>query len=196
MSLLTPAEVVAAGIGGHLSTEALQASINEEEAWLERKLGGLLTGERTETFPLSGLRVRSHEVRLRRPALEAGLEVTSDGIDITDTVELRSDGWRVALAIVDGIGYRISGAWAVTYSPSDELEVRRALKSLLSLTLGTQPSGGLSSELIGSYSYTRANGTAGRLRASILRDLRGPNGPTSVRVLSSVRHGLAGVLDR
>lgn len=197
MSLLTTAEAVAAGIGGHLSTEALQAAIDEEEAWLARKLGGPLEGERTETFPLSYLRVRSHEVRLRRAAdPDEDLEVLSDGVDISDTVELRGGGHRVALVVEDRVGTRITGAWAVTYTPGDLLEVKRALKLLLGLSIGTQGGAGLQSEIIGSYSYTRAQGSATRLRRSILRDLQGEPGAGTIRILSSVRHGLAGVLDR
>lgn len=198
MSLLTTDEAVAAGIGSHLSAEALQAAINEEEAWLARKLGGApLTGERTESFPLSYLRVRSHEVRLARPAdPEADLEVLSDGTDISDTVELRNGNRRVALVVADGIASRISGAWAVTYTPGDELEVKRALKFLLAMTLGVQGGSGLQSEIIGSYSYTRAAGSATALRRSIVRELRGEPTAGSMRILSSVRHGLAGVLDR
>jgi len=198
MSLLTTDEAVAAGIGGHLSAEALQAAIDEEEAWLAGKLGGApLTGERTESFPLSYLRVRSHEVRLARAAdPTADLEVLSDGIDITDTVELRHGNRRVALVVSDGVATRITGAWEVTYTPGDELVIKRALKFLLGLTLGVQGGAGLTSEIIGSYSYTRAGGSATALRRSLVRELRGEPEAGSMRILSSVRHGLAGVLDR
>jgi|SRR6185369_11089752 len=196
MSLLTTDEATGAGIGAQLATADLQAAINEEEAWLARKLGGApLEGERTERFPLSYLRVRSHEVVVARPIdLAETLTVMSDGADISDTVEVRGDGRHVALSIVDHIGYRITGAWEVTYTPGDLLEVKRALKALLGLSLGT--TGGLSSEIIGSYSYTRAAGSATKIRRSIVRDLRGEPSAASIRILSSVRYGLAGVLDR
>lgn len=189
MSLLLPTEAQAANIGLELSVEALQDAIDEEEAWLARRIGPL-EGERTQRFPLSGLSPTSSEVRLRRPTAE--IVATLDGVALT-TVELRPDGYTVA-RLPEGTHY--GGIVAITYTPTDRLEVKRALRELLSLTLGMQASGGLQAEIMGSYSYTRAAGSATRRRRSIVRELLGTGQAGSTRLLSSVHHGTAGALGR
>ena len=49
MSLVTPDEVQARGIATALADAVLQDIIDEQEAWLARRIGPL-TGSRTETF--------------------------------------------------------------------------------------------------------------------------------------------------
>lgn len=197
MSLLTTEAATAAGVGLELSEEALQAAIDREEAWLARRIGQL-EGERTETFPLVAIRPTSNELRLRRPTDE--VQVTQSDFagnspaDITGSVELRHYGWRVAL-LPNGYHYT-SGPVDVTYTPNDELEVERALLQLVGLDLGTTTGGGLQSEIMGSYSYTRAAGSASRIRQSIVRELREPAAASSSRLLSSVPHGMAGRVGR
>lgn len=178
------------GLGAELSDDDLQAAIDREEAWLARRIGPL-TGERTESFPLAHIRPTTHEVRLRRPT--AAVEVEQAGTDISATCELRHDGWRVAL-LPEGSHY--TGPLECTYTPTDENEVEGALLELLSLRLGTVTSGGLSGEIMGSYSWTRGAGTATRVRASIVRQLLEPATAGSSRVASSVPHGLAGQVGR
>lgn len=193
MSLLTVDEAQAGGIGADLTTEALQAAIDEEEAWLARRIGPL-TGERTERFPLAALRPQSSEIRLARPIDADGATLTIGGLELDeDAFEVRPGGWRIALLPE---ATRIGGITEVKYEPNDELEVKRALRELLAITLASQRAGGLQSEQIGSYSYQRAPGGSSRGRRSILRGLREPLEPSSMRVHSSVRHGLAGALGR
>lgn len=195
MSLISPDDAIAAGLGVGMDEDALQDAIDEEEAWLARRIGQLV-GERTERFPLAALRPGGAEIHLARPTDE--VEVTQDDTDISTQVEVRGNGWVVAYVPGGGPqGYRFTGfpgVHAVTYTPTDELEVRRALKQLLALTMA--PPGGFSSEIMGSYSYSRAGGAATRIRRSIVRSLREPAAAGSTRIRSSVRHGLAGTLGR
>lgn len=192
MSLLTPAEATALGIGAGLSTEALQAAINEEEAWLARQLGGPLDGERTEYAPLAYLKPHTSVLWLSRPTDE--VEVLQGTTDITDEVELRPDGYRVA-RLPEATRYL--DPISIKYTPNDLLEVKRAVRLLLALTLADQQGGGLTSEQIGSYSYQRREaGAAARARTAIVRSLKPKVGATSIRMLSSVKHGLAGRLGR
>jgi hypothetical protein len=190
MSVLLVDEALAANVGTELSGTALQDAIDREEAWLARRIGPL-TGERTERFPLVHLRPGSHEVRLRRPT--DAVEVLQDGVDITTSCELRHDGWRVALLPE---GEHFAAPLEVTYTPNDELEVQGALLELLSLRLGTTTGGGLQQEIMGSYSYTRAAGSATRIRHSLVRNLLEPASAGSSRLHSSVPHGLAGRVGR
>lgn len=182
-----------AGIGAELDPEVLEDTIEEEEAWLARRIGPLV-GERTQVFQLAGLSPTSPELRLQRPT--DIVELVMGDADISATVQLRADGYTVA-RLPEGTAYLgLPTTVSVTYTPTDELEVRRALKELVSLTLGMQNSGGLQAEIMGSYSYTRAAGSATRRRRSIVRELLGPKGASSIRLLSSVQHGTAGALSR
>lgn len=177
------------GLGAELGDEDLQAAIDREEAWLARRIGPL-TGERPEAFPLAHIRPTSHEVRLRRPTDE--VQLMQSGATV-DEVELRHDGWRVALLPE---GSHFTGPVECTYTPTDEAEVEGALIELLSLRLGTASSAGLAGEIMGSYSWTRAQGSSTRIRASIVRQLLEPATAGSTRLSSSVRHGLAGQVGR
>lgn len=189
--VLTADQAVASGIGVGMVEEDLETAIDEEEAWLARRIGPLL-GERTERFALAGLRPRTSTIRLRRPT--DAVEATLDGVDLDPALlEVRGDGWEVA-SLPDATYY--TGPLEVTYTPNDEVEVRRALRGLLALTLGDQAGGGLQAEIMGSYSYTRAAGSATRIRRSIVRSLQGPSQAGSTRLVSSVRHGVAGQLGR
>jgi hypothetical protein len=55
---------------------------------------------------------------------------------------------------------------------------------------------GVQMEQMGSYMYQRGAGTASRTRASIVRSLIGAPTASSLRLRSSVPHGLAGQLGR
>lgn len=190
MSLLLVDEVLAAGVGEALEGVALQAAIDREEAWLARRIGQL-EGERTERFPLVHIRPTTYEVHLRRPTDEVA--VTEGGTDVSATCELRHYGWRVA-KLPEGTHFL--GVLECTYTPNDADEVQGALLELLSLRLGTTTSAGLAGEIMGSYSYTRAQGSSTRIRESIVRSLSEPAGASSVRTPSSVLHGLAGQVGR
>lgn len=176
MAYLSAAEVTAR-ITTSRPTSVVENIIDEEEAWLARRIGPL-TGARTETFQdLEPDAV----LRLRRPT--NAVTVTDDGDALTD-VELRWRGTRVA---------RTVGSWvgdvAVTYTPNDEQEVRRVLFDLIRLALTDDGSatGAFQSESIGDYSYTLAEG--GGVRASrerLVRSLLPPREPFSLRLRSSV----------
>lgn len=189
MSFLTIAQARAAGLGLELSDTDLQDAIDEEEAWLAGKIGPLV-GERTQLLPLAYLAPRSSEIRLKRPT--DAVEVEQDGVALAE-VAVRPDGWHLA-ALPEGTRYR--GVLAITYTPTDELQVRRALKQLLGLTLSAQQAGGLTGETIGTYSYQRSAGTSARVRKAIVRDLLTPPAAGTTRVRSTVPHGLAGLLER
>lgn len=189
MSLLEPADLQDAGIGAELDEDVLQAAIDEEEAWLARRIGPL-TGERTEHFALTYTTPLPVELRLRRPT--ATVEVEQDG-EALGTVEVRGDGYVVANL---PLGTRFTGLLDVTYEPNDELEIKRALRQLIGLTLAAAAAPGLSAEVMGSYSYARGSGSITRARRQLLHELRGPSHPASLRLLSSVRHGLAGAIGR
>jgi hypothetical protein len=189
MSVLEVLAAQAAGIGAELDTLTLQDAIDEEEAWLARRIGQLV-GERTERLSLAYLSPRTSEVRLQRPTDEVA--VKQDGVALA-TVELRPAGWVVA-NLPEGTRY--AGILELTYTPTDELEVRRAVKQLLGLALSSQTAGGLTGETMGTYSYQRSAGTSAKVRAAIVRSLQEPSSAGTTRLRSSVRHGLAGALDR
>jgi hypothetical protein len=193
-AVLSLDQAKAAKVGASLSDEALQAAIDEEEAWLARRIGPLL-GERTQRFPLAYLRPLVSEVRLRRPTDE--VVVRQADVELEEaSFTLRQSGWRLALLPE---GTRFTGALEVDYTPTDELEVRRALKELLGLTVTAQAAQGMQSERMGSYSYDRGIAAAkltASTRKSIVASLLEPPEAGSMRVRSSVPHGLAGVLER
>jgi hypothetical protein len=195
VSLITPAEATAAHDFG-LVGAALQGAIDREEAWLARRIGPL-AGERTEAFALAGFGYPGqHEVRLRRPTDEDGLrQVLDAGADVTASVMLLRNGWSVA-HMTPIASYPISfyGPVAVTYTPNDELEVRRVLLGLLALS--ADPAGPYSMEMMGSYSYQKAGGSVTRARASLVRSLGAPPEAGAVTVRSTVRHGVLGAFGR
>ena len=88
-------------IASDLSDDAFQAVIDQEEAWLARRIGPL-TGIRTEIF--RGVRARQ-VIRLQRPtenvddAYASAFLVEDRGIDVTANVILLRNGWRVGLLI-------------------------------------------------------------------------------------------------
>jgi hypothetical protein len=179
----------AANLGAGLSDAALQDAIDEEEAWLARRIGPLL-GERTQVFQLAYLPPLTNSVKLKRPT--DSVELEQDGEALT-SVQLRADQ-RTLATLPEGTRY--VGVLEATYEPNDELEVRRALKELLSLQLGVVDGAGVQMEQMGSYMYQRGAGTASRTRASIVRSLIGAPTASSLRLRSSVPHGLAGQLGR
>jgi hypothetical protein len=193
--VLSVEQARAANLGGALGDTALEEAILEEEQWLRRRIGPL-TGERTQRFALAGLRPGSSEVHLRRPTDEVVVELVDEegtATDISTTVELRGNGWVVA-QLPNGTRYDV--AVEATYVPTDELEVRRALRSLLALSTSEQASPGMASEQLGSYAYQRAAGASTKLRQQIVHELREPAQAKSLRMRSSVPHGVSGRLDR
>lgn len=167
MSLTTVAEVRAL-VDTDLEDADLQAVIDREEAWLARRVGPL-SGPRTVTIPSPRF---DADLVLMRPT--AAATVTNAGQPVTvdligGTLLRRLSGWL--------------GPVAVTYTPDDELEVKRAVIYLIQISLKSVED--LAGEQIGSYSYQRfgAAGAAGSgmpTRAAIIRSLLPKAYPTSV----------------
>ena len=157
-SLVSIAEVRAL-INSRLSDVDLQAIIDREEAWLAGRVGPL-AGERTDTYR-PGLGDTTLYLRRRSESVEVadnGVALTAD----TDYLFTPSTGAlrRQTLAW--------SGVVTVTYTPSDEAAVKRAVIELVRGTVGET---GLDSESIGDYSYTRGE-SAGRVgRAGLARSI-------------------------
>ena len=156
---------------------AAQQIIDEQEAWLARRLGGPLTGERTETFWVGG------RYRLRPEYATGKLSLSR----FTDEVEVVDNGVAVAAAnirLIDRgsaiiLGASVLSRWwtgpyvSVTYTPNDETEVKRVLYQLIAWE--ADPPTVLQGERIGSYSYTQATSLTGikpsYARASLVGDL-------------------------
>lgn len=142
MSLLTIGEVRAV-IDTGLSDADLQDAIDREEAALANEIGPL-TGPRTVTVTPIDF---DAPLWLDRPA--TAVTVTDNGAATPATVV---GGYTVV---------RTSGTWygpvVITYTPTDELVVKRVLLGLLKLTLDDVQRGALEYEQIGSYSYRVSN---------------------------------------
>lgn len=122
MSLLSVDEFEAA-VGTGADPEMIQDAIDREEAELAHVLGGPLVGERTEVLrPGTG-----YDGPLYLQRFTDGVEITDAGTELdTDDVRILGGG---------GVIERVSGSWQgaveVTYTPTDELRVRRALIELV-----------------------------------------------------------------
>lgn len=100
----------------------IQDAIDREEAELVHALRGPLVGERTETLHPDG-----HDGPLYLRRYTDAVEVTDDGSDVdADLIRLVGNGG--AIERTDG---RWLGTVTVTYTPNDELRVRRALIELV-----------------------------------------------------------------
>lgn len=160
-----------------LSDVDLQAIIDREEAWLAGRVG-TLAGERTDTFR-PGLADTTLYLRRRTDAVA----VTEDGVALAPDVDyvftpangaLRRGTWNVPMSW--------SGPVTVTWTPSDEAAVKRAVIELVRGTLGET---GFDSEGIGDYSYTRGD-SAGRLsRSNVARSILLSRPAYSMRLRSS-----------
>lgn len=148
---------------------AAQAIIDEQEAWLARRLGGPLTGERTETFCTLGA---TGKLSLARFTSE--VVVVDNGVTIpTASIRLLDRGSAIV------IGADIADRWwtgpyvDVTYEPNDKAEVKRVLYQLIAWE--ADPPTVLQGERIGSYSYTQATSLTGikpqYARAALIGDI-------------------------
>lgn len=118
MSLLSVDEFEAV-VGTGADPALIQEVIDREEAELAHALGGPLAGERTEVKrPGAGYDGPVYLLRF----VDA-VEVTDAGADLDED--------RVRIVAGGGALERVDGAWRgtveVTYTPNDELRVRRAL---------------------------------------------------------------------
>jgi hypothetical protein len=142
--------------------DVAQDIIDEQEAWLARKIGPL-TGSRTETFYVGTYRVRG-KLSLARYTDEVTMTDNAVAVD-TDHYRLVDNGSAIQRTTAALSGWYTGPYVAVTYEPNDLLEVQRVLYALFSLEAEpiTSP---YDSEQIGSYSYHRATGTPGAVQPS------------------------------
>ena len=178
MSLVTVDEVRAL-VSTELSDDDLQDVIDREEAELAARIGPL-TGARTETF------YPDHAVeRLYLRRSTATVTITSDGTALTLGDD---DGEYKLLASGTALEYNANtwgGTVAVTYTPNDELRVKRVLIELIRLT-STET--GYVSERIGQYSYQKAQtpGAGQATRDALIRSLLPNLGLASMRLRGSI----------
>jgi hypothetical protein len=149
VSVVTPGECRDRGIPLPADDLVAQDIIDEQEAWLARRLG-LLVGERTETFPV-GLGGTSAKLGLARPTDSVDVVDGSATLDASRT-RLVDHGSALILADVQLTPWWAGPYVAVTYEPSDELEVRKAIFDLVGLA--ATPLEKHTSEQIGAYSYS------------------------------------------
>jgi hypothetical protein len=148
---------------------AAQAIIDEQEAWLARRLGGPLTGERTETFYTAGATGKLSIARFTNEVV-----VVDNGTTLAAaSIRLIDRGSAVVLD-ADVVNRWWTGPYVeVTYEPNDKTEVKRVLYQLIAWE--ADPPTVLQGERIGSYSYTQATSLTGikpqYARAALIGDI-------------------------
>lgn len=173
MSLLTVAEARAV-ITTSLDDDALEDVIDREESWLAVKVGPL-SGERIETF------------------------VTEDGDEVlrltrhTSSVTVSDDNGAYSGAslrkwadVVPATATAWNGDVEVTYTPDDELSVKRSVITLVRLALGESA---YQSESAGGYASTVDRWAQRDMRWAAWSTLLRPPIPSSSRLKSSVAPG-------
>lgn len=185
-NLLTTAEARAL-IKTRLSDGDLDDVIAREEATLARVIGPL-SGARTITFYPPDYGVGgAWGVRLPRPA-DILDTVDDGGTTLSDSLyRLGQGGW--ALERISGttiLGF--TGPLAITYTPTDELEVKRVLIELSRLTLTET---GYAGETLGAYTYQQNSDARRMTRKALTSSLLGPQGGrpavTSVPMIAAYR---------
>jgi hypothetical protein len=174
--VITLSEARARGIPLPADDAVATDIIEEQEAWLARRIG-LLEGSRTETFRV-GLGETSGKLGLARPT--DAVSVVDGGATLAgDRTRLIDSG--TALILADTV---LTPWWSgpyvtVTYEPSDELEVRKALFDLLALA--ATPLEKHTSEQIGAYSYSGGGATGlAAARGVIVSSLKPRRDPMTV----------------
>jgi hypothetical protein len=148
---------------------AAQNIINEQEAWLARRLGGPLTGERTETFYTAGA-----EGKLSLARFTDEVAVVDNGVTLAPADIRLIDRGSAIIIGADVVNRWWTGPYvAVTYEPNDKTEVKRVLYQLIAWE--ADPPTVLQGERIGSYSYTQATSLTGikpqYARAALIGDI-------------------------
>ena len=155
-----------------LSDEDLADVIAREEAWLARRIGPL-DGERVETFAsVSG----TEGLRLSRPTDAVSVEDEAGSLPSAEVV-----GWADVILDPDA-GRGWSGDVQVTYTPSDADEVKRALVTLVRLTLAESA---YSAQGAGGYTVASDVDAQAKLRYRAWRGLLRPRQASSLRILGS-----------
>lgn len=183
--MITVEEARARGITLPSDEDAAQALVDEQEAWLARRIGPL-DEEFVETFYV-GVRQARGRLALRRFTDAVVVEDNGAAVD-PDRIALLDRGASV------GLVYPYAPWWTgpyvtVTYTPNDELEVRRVLYQLLALEQ-TPDTAGLQSETLGDYSYSRGAATADPVsqRAALVASLLPKRDPALTIIASSSRY--------
>lgn len=175
---VTSVAEVRALVNSGLSDIDLQAVIDREEAWLAGQVGPL-AGQRVDTFR-PGFSDTILYLRRRTDAVA----VTDDGVALvadTDYVFTPANG-----AIRRGSA-RAESSWGelvtVTWTPTDEAAVKRAVIELVRATVGET---GLESETIGDYSYTRGESASRVGRSELARSILLTRPAYSMRIRASM----------
>ena len=156
---------------------AAQQIIDEQEAWLARKVGGPLTGDRTETFYVGGPnryrpKVNNGKLSLSRYTDDVLVEDNDEELD-ADTIRLIDRGSAIILHASVVNRWWTGPYVAVSYTPNDLTEVQRVLYQLIAWE--ADPPTVLQGERIGSYSYTQSTSLTGikptYARAALVGDI-------------------------
>lgn len=151
MSLVSIAECRNRGIGLPADDTSAQDIIDEQEAYLERKIGSL-TGSRTETFYV-GLSATHGKLGLAR--YTDTVTLTDGGAAVSDDFfRLIDNGAAVVRTDVAPARWWTGPYVVAVYEPNDEIAVRGVLFDLVALK--ARPTGSYQSERIGDYGYTRS----------------------------------------
>lgn len=158
MSLIVLADARDRGIALPDDDDVAQDIIDEWEAWLGRRIGTLI-GERTETFYV-GISATHGKLSLRRYTDEV---VVTDGGSVVDTdyYRLVDDGSAIVRKYASPTRWWTGPYVEVAYTPTDEIEVRRVLYTLLQIAVDPHADTPFNSEQIGAYSYSKGQ-SAGR----------------------------------
>jgi hypothetical protein len=143
-----------------LSDVDLQAIIDREESWLAGRVGQLV-GQRVETFWPERV---NEPLYLRRRA--ASVAVVDAGVTLTADDDYQFAPSLGVIRRADATSW--AGSVTVTYTPSDEADVKRVVIELVRMTVSET---GLQGETIGAYSYTRGGAADRPNRAALARGL-------------------------
>lgn len=156
--MITPAEARARGVAIPADDAVAQDIIDEQEAWLARRIGPL-TGARTETFYV-GLSAQKGKLALRR--YTDSVTVTDAGSAVAAGHFRLIDNGSAIVRRYEAPSYWWTGPYVeVAYTPSDEDEVRRVLYLLLKFAVDPHADSPFNSEQIGGYGYSKGQ-SAGR----------------------------------
>jgi hypothetical protein len=148
--VITLGEARARGIPLPADDVVAQDIIDEQKAWLVRKLRGPLEGSRTETFHVGYGRTTG---KLALARYTDAVTVTDGGSALAASQFRLVDSGSAIERLETGSSLWWTGPYvAVLYAPNDEDEVRRVLFDLVALA--ATPAEAHSSEQIGAYSYS------------------------------------------
>jgi hypothetical protein len=158
VSVLDLAAARARGIALPADDDVAQDILDEVEGWLERFLGGPLTGSRTETFYVG----HSTHGKLYLARYTDAVTVEDNGVAVAATqFRLLDRGSAIGKDYHAASWYWTGPYVEVTYEPNDDLTLSSIAYQLLGLEV-TAPTaaGGMQAETIGSYSYQRSTQTS------------------------------------